>query len=499
MRKLFILACLYIFMAVFALAQNRGTARIIKTKTITGETRWSGTILIRGDVVVAPSGHLQIAPGTRILFEPNKDVNHSGFDKTRAELIVKGTIISKGTINRKIVFTSAAKNPRMQDWAGIVILNNTKPAVFEFSVIEYAYNGFDIKKSDPIIQNCQIQFNYNAGVKVAVRSRAKLIGNIIRDNGYAGVVCETGAQPILTDNLITKNQIGIIAFGSSKPNLGDLQKGPNFNPGRNALFDNLEYDVYNHSSNDIKAEGNSWGSQDLKTILAHIYDKADADRFGTVDFNPIKGNVDLYKKMLLAQQPPAPAPKDTVENRQESNLAVATQKEQLPQKPKIVAPEETAKKNIAVAETLAKAEKTIQPKELIAQTNKDTLQENKPLPKPAKQTISQTNVENVEEEQKPKIDYNQIFLDVFLDKKVKVVKEAQPVIDDPAKGMYEHGKVMVRVVVSRKGTVEQAKVLRGLNYYYDQLALDAAMKFRFEPGTVKGVPVRFSTSILFMF
>ena len=496
MRKIFITVYLFVFVAMAVWAQNGQAVRIIKTKIITGETRWSGSVLIRGDVVIAPSGHLQIAPGTRILFEPNKDVNHSGFDKTRAELIVKGTIISKGTIDRKIVFTSAAKNPRMQDWAGIVILNNTKPAVFEFSVIEYAYNGFDIKKSDPIIQNCQIQFNYNAGVKVAVRSRAKLIGNIIRDNGYAGVVCETGARPILTDNLITKNQIGIIAFGSSQPNLGDLQKGPNFNPGRNALFDNLEYDIYNHSSNDIKAEGNSWGNQDLKTILAHIYDKADAVRFGKVDFNPIKGNVDLYKKMLLAQQPAAPATKDTVENRQESNLAVANQKEQLPPKPEIVAPEETAKKNIAVAETLAKAEKTIQPEKLIAQTNEDTVQENKPLPKPTKQTISQTNVE---EEQKPKIDYNQIFLDVFLDKKVKVVKEAQPIIDDPAKGMYEHGKIMVRVVVSRKGTVEQAKVLRGLNYYYDQLALDAAKKFRFEPGTVKGVPVRFSTSILFMF
>ncbi len=496
MRKIFITVYLFVFVAMAVWAQNGQAVRIIKTKIITGETRWSGSVLIRGDVVIAPSGHLQIAPGTRILFEPNKDVNHSGFDKTRAELIVKGTIISKGTIDRKIVFTSAAKNPRMQDWAGIVILNNTKPAVFEFSVIEYAYNGFDIKKSDPIIQNCQIQFNYNAGVKVAVRSRAKLIGNIIRDNGYAGVVCETGARPILTDNLITKNQIGIIAFGSSQPNLGDLQKGPNFNPGRNALFDNLEYDIYNHSSNDIKAEGNSWGNQDLKTILAHIYDKADAVRFGKVDFNPIKGNVDLYKKMLLAQQPAAPATKDTVENRQESNLAIANQKEQLPPKPEIVAPEETAKKNIAVAETLAKAEKTIQPEKLIAQTNEDTVQENKPLPKPTKQTISQTNVE---EEQKPKIDYNQIFLDVFLDKKVKVVKEAQPIIDDPAKGMYEHGKIMVRVVVSRKGTVEQAKVLRGLNYYYDQLALDAAKKFRFEPGTVKGVPVRFSTSILFMF
>ncbi len=494
MKNVVAIACLIVFWALNGFAQIPKGVKEIKSKIITGEARWSGTILLRGDVLVAPSGHLQIAPGTRIMFAPNEDKQHSGFDKTRAELIVKGTIFSKGTINRKIVFTSAAKNPRMQDWAGIVILNGKRPAIFEFAVIEYAYNGFDIKKSNPVIQNCQIQFNYNAGVKVAVRSRARLIGNIIRDNGYAGVICETGARPILTDNLITKNQIGIIAFGSASPNLGDLKKGPDYNPGRNALFDNLEYDVYNHASNDINAEGNSWGSKDLNTILAHIYDKQDADRFGAVDFNPIMGNVDLFKKMLLAQQPQTPVTKDTVSTAPVKISKPARSITPSSKSVKTLMPKTPPQEKVTTIDThRVKEQKTLLAAKPSSQTPKDTATLASATPPATKPESTKT------EPQEPKIDYNQVFLDVFLDHKVKVAKEAKPIIDDPARGMYEHGKIVVRIVVGKDGKVEQAKILKGLNYYYDQLALDAAQKFRFVPGTVKGVPVRFSTSILFKF
>lgn len=505
MMKTFVVSfCINFLITIVLFAQ--GQTLVIHKATITGAERWSGHIIIKGDVTVARSGRLQIDPGTRITFAPNSDENHSGMDKTRAELIVKGSIFAKGTINHKIVFTSAAPNPRMQDWRGIVIMNLNNPAVFEFAIVEYAFNGFDIKKSNPIIKNCQIQFNYNAGVKVAVRSRAKLIGNIISDNGYAGVICETGAQPYLADNLITKNQIGLIVFGTAQPNLGNLNKGNEYNPGRNALFDNYDYDVYNHGVKEIKAEGNSWGSNKLADILAHIYDKKDAQRFGAVDFNPIIGNVDLLRKMLLTQQPPVAVKQDTVQNaskttKEGSTLAARN------------APANSGEKQPPVSNVQETT--SIIPKKKVtnltaADTSRISPTKNKNLmpdtasriassqPKKEEQ-VQATKVEKPRKKETIKIDYSQVFLDVFLDKKVEVVKAVKPVIDDPAKGMYEHGKVVVRVIVGRDGKVEEAKVLRGLNYYYDGLALEAAKNFVFKPGAVKGHPVRFSTSILFRF
>ncbi len=512
MKKIFPLGLGVFFLIVSAVVGQNTSPTIIHKAVITSSVRWSGNILVKGDVVVAPEGRLQIEPGTRIAFAPRQDEAHSGQDKTRAELIVKGAIFAKGTINHKIVFTSAAANPRMKDWSGIVIANLKNPAVFEFAVVEYAFNGFDIKKSNPIIRNCQIQFNYNAGVKVAVRSKARLIGNIITDNGYAGVICETGAQPVLTDNLITKNQIGLIVFGTAMPNLGNLQKGNDYNPGRNALFDNQEYDVYNHGVRDIKAEGNSWGTNTLENITQHIYDKNDAERFGAVDFNPIVGNVDLMQKLLLSQKP--------VETKPDTTQTVAQAQTSTPPAvtPKNVVPQASTRQSLA--QTTPKVNRPLPNIKAGQQdtTGKQTLAAAPPSLKPATDTLNEesgssakqtspplsTQSQNTppKEESKPtepQIDYNQVFLDVFLDEKVQVVKWVKPIVDDPSKGMYEHGRIVVRVVVDKNGKVEKASVLKGLNYYYDALALDAARKFVFKPGKVKNHPVRFSTSILFKF
>ncbi len=514
MKKIFLLGLGVFFLIVSTVVGQNAQPKIIRKAIITSSVRWSGNILIKGDVVVAPGGRLQIEPGTRIAFAPKQDEARSGQDKTRAELIVKGAIFAKGTINNKIVFTSAASNPRMKDWRGIVIINLKNPAVFEFAVVEYAFNGFDIKKSNPIIRNCQIQFNYNAGVKIAVRSKARLIGNIITDNGYAGVICETGAQPVLTDNLITKNQIGLIVFGTAVPNLGNLQKGNDYNPGRNALFDNLEYDVYNHGVRDIKAEGNSWGTNTLENITQHVYDKNDAERFGAVDFNPIVGNVDLMQKLLLSQKP--------VQTKPDTTQKVAQAQTSTPPPavaPKTVAPQTSTRQSLAQAPPkISRTQPDLKKAKQQDTTRKQTLAVATPESKPGtdtssgspaampKQTAPQSPPEapnaQPEKESKPaepQIDFNQVFLDVFLDEKVQVVKRVKPIVDDPSKGLYEHGRIVVRVIVGKDGKVEKASVLKGLNYYYDSLALEAARKFVFKPGKVKNHPVRFSTSILFKF
>jgi TonB family protein len=89
--------------------------------------------------------------------------------------------------------------------------------------------------------------------------------------------------------------------------------------------------------------------------------------------------------------------------------------------------------------------------------------------------------------------------DAFLDKGRVIKKKVAPVIDNTRRGLGAHGRIIVRVVVGKMGRVESARVLRGLNPYYDQLAMDAAMKFIFEQGTIKGNPVRFSSSLIFEF
>jgi len=469
-----------------------------KGQVISTSERWSGTIVIEGDVLVTSSGRLTIDPGSRILFRPHMDRRKSGRDKTRSELIVLGVLMAKGQINNKIIFSSAGKQPRMGDWQGITLMNYRHSCVIDYAVIEYAYNGLNIKKSNPQIMNSQIQFNYNAGIAVELQAKPKIIGNIISENGYAGIICNTGARPVLTDNMITKNELGLINFGTALPNLGNLQKGADYNIGRNGILDNHKYNIYNHSIYELKAENDTWGSKKGDLIAVFIYDNADDKKYGPVDTEPIMGSqLNIDQKILLSQatnqtkrtEAPKPqqnlpkgnsnaSPKPKPETQGITTKALQTFPE------KMVAKVEKPKEKLAADSAVA----------AVSSSPKDTVLA--AAPQGQGKAVGRT-VRIVRE--RPRIDFNQVFLDAFLDGGRVILKKVRPVIDDPSRGLGAHGRIIVRVVVNRMGRVDSARVLRGLNPYYDLLATEAAKEFLFKPGTIKGNPVRFSSSLIFDF
>ncbi len=459
--------------------------QIVSGQTITGSVHWSGNIRIEGDIVVAPSGRLIIDPGTHILFEPGTDKSHSGKDRRHSELIIKGVLIAKGAINNKIWFTSASQTPRMNDWYGIRLSNPNSTAILEYAVIEYAFNGITIKKSNPLINNCQIQYNFNSGLSFELGSHPKITGNIISENGYAGIICNTGAKPVLTDNMITKNDIGLINFGTAQPNLGNLNKDEQYNIGRNGLFDNLTYNIHNHSINNISAENDSWGEKEDTKIAEKVYDGKDERKFGIVDYQPILGSsINIEQKILLSQnQKPEPTVAASPKVSQKVPSDTQSKFETVPKSITNIKP----KTKVEPQSNLASAVPDSIPKKVVV---KDTVEV--PLSPPVHRLP-------IVKKSKPSIDYNQVFLDAFLDGGRLILKKSRPIITDPKRGLKMHGKVIVRVIVSRMGNVESATVLRGLNSYYDGLAMEAARKFKFKPGTIKGNPVRFSTSLFFEF
>lgn len=60
--------------------------------TIDGAATWYNTVLVEGDVRVAPQAELTIIPGTQVLFA-GADRLHSGQDPTRCELGIEGDIV----------------------------------------------------------------------------------------------------------------------------------------------------------------------------------------------------------------------------------------------------------------------------------------------------------------------------------------------------------------------------------------------------------------------
>jgi TonB family protein len=479
---------------LFIVNISNSQVRRISGQTISGNVTWQGTIIISGDITIEQKSRLVIEPGTKVLFEPNRDDTKGGADKTRCEIIVRGTLIARGLPGRKISFSSNSEFPRMGDWYSLGFLHLKSGTLLEYCLIEYAHNGLTIKNSHLIINNCEIRYNYHAGLRTEVKSSPEIKNSIISENGYAGLICELGSKPVLTDNLISLNHIGVVIFSLSQPNLGNKTPGENYNPGRNNIYNNEEYNLYNHSNKKIVAENNYWGDKNRSTIAQSIYDREDNSKYGAVDYLPglrQSGQQNLGSMLLLAQ--------NTGQSATPPSGSVADQK---------ISPPQIESPPPAINDTSASVKEDAN----LSQNNEENksedsinlsakLDEMSPLIASAAQpepVVHQLAVNS--KEVKRKIDYNQIFLELFLDGgKKKYLSKPNIKSSRIPRSFWEVGEVRVKVIVDKQGRVESASILRSLNDIVDQVVLETVNGFEYQVGLVNGQAVKFSTSEVFRF
>ncbi|HYC90191.1 MAG TPA: M56 family metallopeptidase [Thermoanaerobaculia bacterium] len=79
------------------------------------------------------------------------------------------------------------------------------------------------------------------------------------------------------------------------------------------------------------------------------------------------------------------------------------------------------------------------------------------------------------------------------------ITKVEPVYTEAAKREGIYGIVIVEASINERGTVDSARVLKGLPYGLDQAAVDAIRQWTFEPATIDGkpVPVVFNLTIQF--
>ena len=464
----------------------------IEGKTISGNENWRGTIILSGDVVVEQKSRLVIEPGTKVLFEPNQDVTKGGNDKTRSEIIVRGTLIARGLPGRKVTFSSNSNTPRMGDWYSIEFLHLKAGTLLEYCVIEYAHNGITIKNSNILVSNCELQYNYHAGIRTEIKANPEIKNSILSENGYAGLICELGSKPLLTDNLISLNRIGVVVFSLSQPNLGNLSPGENYNPGRNSIFSNEEYNFYNHSSKKVYAENNYWGGEGRSAIALKVYDNDDNSKYGFVDFLPVMRKSEqqnLGSMLLLAQ--------NASEIRTNSPTPPVVQQIKQPvsgtPKPTIkdTSTQKITNQNLVKIEDVINSEMDLSKKldemsPLMASTSPSEIQIRN-LPVDSKEVESQ-------------IDYTQVFLELFLDGgKKKYLAKPNLNTSRVPRNFWKQGEVRIKVVVDKGGNVENASILRGLNDIIDQVVLETVEMYKYQTGKINGQAVRFTTSEVFRF
>ncbi len=443
--------------------------------TIDRDTHWSGDIYINGDVTVERGIILSIEGGSRIFFLPNQDVTHGGTDARRSELIVHGILLARAkSAQNPIIFTSAASKPQMNDWYGIVIKNLYERSVLQNCVVEYAYKGITCYGSAPSITSCEAKFNYHAGISCEVRANPTIENCLIMGNGFAGIHCELASSPIISKCVITQNNYGVIVFSRSDPDLGHYPAEKGQSTGANKIFNNFEYDVYNHSVNTIYAQNNFWNTNKPEEIRFTIYDQLDNPSYGRVIFQPIflkktrKFTVPAIAFHPTVQDTISPT-RETADTQMVVNLDTLELKKQ---DSSFARPLQVG----AVPDTIVK----IQPETVFVYK-----------PPPAKKPAEPAP-------ETPKI--QEPILEAFLDSgKREYVRKVAPVYPDIYKRTGTEGSVIIQVIVGRDGRVEDYQVLRSDAPLFTEAAIAALKKFRYKPGTFHGKPVKFKVVEWFRF
>lgn len=297
----------------FVLGCSADKSLVLEKQTLSADATWSGTIIVKGDIVVPKGMTLTLLPGTVVRFERiDKDSpgNMFGTDSPwypEAEIIVYGRIIAQGTPHKNIVFTSNMTDARPADWGAINLLGS-RDSVIQHCKIYCAYNGVHGHSSTAVVTNNEFAKNgvaisfkredapdgsYSGEARMVIlnnkirnnkggvnlrRASAVIAYNDISDNSFFGIWVNETSDVQIRYNTITGNVKGLYFY--------DI---PNTRVTFNNIHDNKEYNVAlaETQAADIDASGNYWGTINPQTIAETIFDKRRDAEVAEVKFEPV--------------------------------------------------------------------------------------------------------------------------------------------------------------------------------------------------------------------
>ena len=246
------------------------------TGVVHGDTRWQGTVFIGGDVVIAETARLSIAPGSNVVFlppVPGEDLFVDPPNFPGSELIVQGALIAEGTATAPIVFRHADPAAPPGSWGGINLREGSE-ASFRYVRIVQADSAIHSHKSKAVIEESRIE-NNRFGLRFNTTDFI-IRNNLLRGNGTA-IRFHFGA-PVIHDNLIADNELGF--FITSYPR--------DYRIDGNNIIGNRRYAVMlgEEVPDDVVMSGNYWGTDDSQAIANSLFDGRLYDYLGKVLFAP---------------------------------------------------------------------------------------------------------------------------------------------------------------------------------------------------------------------
>ncbi len=218
---------------------------------------WYGNIQLTGDLIVPENIELRIKPGTQIQFSSRRSsydfsvMRNTGEGKedigfsNRISLLIKGRLIAEGAENKRIIIGNPAEGANLKEktsWGSLLFFGGAGDSLLKHVDIRYASIGVvTLGDSSPRIESCIIREN-TRGIVVLERSSPELIGNQIMLNDISGIqvrgdsfpsirfnkifqnkgpgiICYDRSRPVLKENSIKGNRVGIEVYDNSYPAL----------------------------------------------------------------------------------------------------------------------------------------------------------------------------------------------------------------------------------------------------------------------------------------
>ena len=249
------LLCLLIILAFTAI----GEADTEVSGIIGSDTTWillDSPYIVIGNVVVLQGVTLTIESGVMVKFE-------SGMT-----LRIDGELISIGTQENMVTFTSNLAIASAGDWEYILFTdssadatydpggNYTGGSILEYCIVEYAGgSGVRLEKANPFISFCTIQKNSGSGISIRTYSGTMKISNCtITDNPGYGIDAPFGvASMIISNNTITSgiyNYSGAIHISNNNIT-GGVSLQSHYNTPITISNNNISFGGIHYDSEDV--------------------------------------------------------------------------------------------------------------------------------------------------------------------------------------------------------------------------------------------------------
>jgi TonB family protein len=344
--------------------------------------------------------------------------------------------------------------------------------------VEFGYKGLTCYGSSPSISDSEIRFNHNTGISCEVKSNPVILRTLIYGNGFAGINCELASFPKVSECTITQNNFGVIIFSRSAPDLGRQPESLENSKGQNRIHNNFDFEVYNHSANEIYAQNNFWNTSNSQEIRLALYDKEDNPSYGEVKFLPI-----FFQGRPYAQYSASIALSNPSQNEQDLTDSLIAQ--EVPQ----------------AVDTLSRDTALLLPRfSLKERRSAREVQEDKSSGEKIDENLLAFTEKRTVEPQvlEPKV--QEPVLEVFLDSGGrKYIRRARPVYPAIYLKTETEGDVLIEVIVDRQGKVDEFRVLKSDGDLFTEASIVALRNFQYRPGKLNGKPVMFKLVERFRF